>query len=208
MYGIMRADMPTLNKIPTSEELLRLVGADNANAWTRFSETYRGPMLDYAVARLSAGQRHLAEEVVQDVFVTLARRMSDFKYESSKGRFRDYLAMCIRNKIADYMSAGKREAEMKQKLAASLAEESSSGNSRSFADSLLADAVRRIRESGRLERTTWNIYHENVVDGVPSAELSSKYGIKANAVHQIKSRVSKMIREEYERLKQMRPWNE
>ena len=86
--------------------------------------------------------------------------------------------------------------------------QTASSNQKSFSDALLAEAVRHVHQSGRIEAKTWDIYRENVVDGVPSAKVADKYGIAANAVYQIKSRVSKMVREEYERLKRIRPWNE
>ena len=199
--------MPELHEIPTSEELLKLVGSGNADAWTRFFNAYKGPMQAYAESRLAPGFQHLVDEVVQEVFVTLARRMSEFKYESSKGRFRDYLAKCVRSKIADLIRECKKEAAMRQKISEQSLQAASS-NQKSFSDALLAEAVRHVHQSGRIEAKTWDIYRENVVDGVPSAKVADKYGIAANAVYQIKSRVSKMVREEYERLKRMRPWNE
>jgi len=199
--------MPLLNQTPTSEELLKLVGAGNANAWTSFYNSYKDPMIAYARSRLPSGKRQLAEEVVQDVFVALARRMSDFKYESSQGRFRDYLATCIRNRIMDRLKAEQRETEDKKELAERLMEKSPK-RSCAFADSLLAEAVKRVRESGRLEQATWDVYRENVVDGLPAAEVAAQHGIEANAVYQIKNRVSKMVRDEYNRLNQLRPWHE
>ena len=108
--------MPELHEIPTSEELLKLVGSGNADAWTRFFNAYKGPMQAYAKSRLAPGFQHLVDEVVQEVFVTLARRMSEFKYESSKGRFRDYLAKCVRSKIADRIRDCKQEAAKRQKI--------------------------------------------------------------------------------------------
>lgn len=199
--------MPLLNQTPTSEELLKLVGAGNANAWTSFYNSYKDPMIAYARSRLPSGKRQLAEEVVQDVFVALARRMSDFKYESSQGRFRDYLATCIRNKVMDRLMAEQREAEGKKELAERLLDEAAKRHS-AFADTLLAEAVRRVRESGRLERATWDVYRENVVEGVPAAKVAAQHGIEANAVYQIKSRVSAMVRDEYDRLNKLRPWHE
>ena len=192
--------MPELHEIPTSEELLKLVGSGNADAWTRFFNAYKGPMQVYAESRLAPGFQHLVDEVVQEVFVTLARRMSEFKYESSKGRFRDYLAKCVRSKIADRIRECKKEAAMRQKIS-ELTLQAASSNQKSFSDALLAEAVRHVHQSGRIEAKTWDIYREN-------AKVAAKYGIAANAVYQIKSRVSKMVREEYERLKRMRPWNE
>jgi len=199
--------MALLHQKITSEELLRLVGAGNADSWSVFYETYCNPMLAYARSRLPSGKRQLAEDVVQDVFVALARRMSDFRYESSQGRFRDYLATCIRNKVLDRLMAEQREAEGKKELAERLLDDAAKRHS-AFADSLLAEAVKRIRESGRLEQATWDIYRKNVVEGVPAADVAAQHGIEANAVYQIKNRVSRMVREEYKRLNKLRPWHE
>lgn len=196
-----------LNKIPTSEELLRLVGTQNECAWTQFVAVYRGALLSFAAYLLGKGApSDAAEDIVQEVLRAIVRRMTSFKYESSKGRFRDYLATMVRNEVIEYRKRQTREQENK----AEYLEEAKNAphGEKVFKDALLGAALRKVRADGQVEDRTWRIYEEYVRDGEDAKVVAERHQVTVNSVYQIKNRISTLIRDEYNRLKAVRPWTD
>ena len=194
-----------LNKIPTSEELLRLVGTRNEDAWTRFVAVYRDAMLKLAKFLLGdVAPSDAAEEVVQKVLLSMVRRMRTFKYESSKGRFRDYLTTTVRNAATEYL---RRQASEQKRRKEYLAEVRDAPRGEEvFKDAVLSAALRKVRAEGQVEDRTWRIYEEYVRDGRSSKDVAARHRVTVNSVYQIKNRISALIRDEYNRLKVLRPW--
>ncbi len=85
----------------TQATLLRRLrdGADPL-AWDQFFERY-WPMI-YALARHRGCSDHTAEEIVQDVMLKVFEQRDVFQYDPERGRFRDWLATVVRNKVAEY----------------------------------------------------------------------------------------------------------
>jgi RNA polymerase sigma-70 factor, ECF subfamily len=88
------------------DELLKLrfkLGSDEA--LRRIYEKYLNTMLSVAMAFLN--DAHAAEDVVHDVFVSLAQTADGFRLT---GNLKHYLATCVANKARDKLRAGKRHA--------------------------------------------------------------------------------------------------
>ena len=85
----------------TQATLLRRMreGADPL-AWDQFFERY-WPMI-YALARHRGCSDHTAEEIVQEVMLKVFEQRDVFQYDPQRGRFRDWLATLVRNKVAEY----------------------------------------------------------------------------------------------------------
>lgn len=82
----------------TSPTLLeRVCDLDNQVAWREFDERYRELILRYVQRR--GLQPADAEDVRQEVMLTLARNLRRFEYREELGRFRDYLRTIVRNAI-------------------------------------------------------------------------------------------------------------
>jgi RNA polymerase sigma factor (sigma-70 family) len=73
------------------------------DALKRIYEKYLNYMLSVAMAFLNDG--HAAEDVVHDVFVSLAKSPERFRLT---GNLRHYLATCVANKARDRLRSGKR----------------------------------------------------------------------------------------------------
>ncbi|HUT90149.1 MAG TPA: sigma-70 family RNA polymerase sigma factor [Thermoguttaceae bacterium] len=74
-------------------------GADPL-VWDEFFERYG--RLIYAAARARACSEHTAEEIVQDVMLTLFQGRDVFRYDPARGRFRDWLCGVVRNKVYEF----------------------------------------------------------------------------------------------------------
>jgi RNA polymerase sigma factor (sigma-70 family) len=83
---------------PTLLESLR-DGAD-PYSWEEFFRRY-WPLI-YGYAKHEGCSEHTAEDIVQDVMTTVFQQRCVFRYDPQRGRFRSWLGMVVRNKIAEY----------------------------------------------------------------------------------------------------------
>lgn len=74
-------------------------GSDHL-AWDEFFERYWRAL--FGAARRRGCSEHSAEEIVQDVMLAVFESQDVFRYDPSRGRFRDWLAALVRNKVAEY----------------------------------------------------------------------------------------------------------
>ncbi len=87
-------------KSSTSATLLdRLRDGRDGLAWDEFFQRYG--LLIYTYASRRGCSSHTAEEIVQDVMLKLFERKDVFRYDPERGRFRDWLATVVRNKVAE-----------------------------------------------------------------------------------------------------------
>src|SRR5205814_8154843 len=77
-------------------ELLRL--PDQASAWGRFVKLYT-PLLFFWARRLGLPDAD-ARDLVQEIFLTLVRKLPEFRYDRAKG-FRNWLRTAVLNKWRD-----------------------------------------------------------------------------------------------------------
>jgi len=79
--------------------LERLRDGTDAVAWEEFFDCYW--RLIFASARRRGCSEHTAEEIVQDVMLAVFEKKHVFRYDPAQGRFRDWLAAVVRNKVAE-----------------------------------------------------------------------------------------------------------
>ena len=88
------------------DELLKLrLKLGRADGLRRIYEKYLDYLLSVAMAFVNDAQA--AEDIVHDVFVSLARSATQFRL---RGNLKHYLATCVANKARDRLRAGKRHA--------------------------------------------------------------------------------------------------
>jgi RNA polymerase sigma-70 factor (ECF subfamily) len=78
--------------------LRRLRDGSDPLAWEEFFGRYWS--LIYGFARRRGCSEHTAEEIVQDVMLKVFEQIDLFQYDPARGRFRDWLATVVRNRVA------------------------------------------------------------------------------------------------------------
>lgn len=93
---------PERETLPTRRSLLnRLRDLDDHASWQAFFDTYW--RLIYNVARKSGLGDAEAQDVVQETVIAVARRMPAFRYDPSKGSFKQWLLVITRRRIQDQL---------------------------------------------------------------------------------------------------------
>src|ERR1041384_169400 len=105
----MQMEPGTDSYLPTRQSLLsRLRDWQDHDGWREFFDTYW--RMIYRVARQAGLEDSAAQDVVQNTFIYLARRMPKFSYDPARGSFKSWLRRVTRSRIA----ALRRRAEMKE----------------------------------------------------------------------------------------------
>ncbi|MCA9166655.1 MAG: sigma-70 family RNA polymerase sigma factor [Planctomycetales bacterium] len=177
----------------TSASLLeRLCAEPDAAAWERFVQLYT-PLLFYWT--LSSGlARHDAEDLVQDVFEVLLRKLPEFQYDASKG-FRNWLRTITMNKWRDSQRRAAKRIQAK------------SIDDMGECDWELPELTEQEYRQGLTDRalqlvapeftsTTWTAFRKTAIEGLDPAEVATELGISRNAVYVARSRVLGRLRKE------------
>lgn len=182
-----------MNTTPVS--LLEQVrDSTNHAAWVRFVKLYT-PLLYYWVRQTGFSTQE-SDDLVQEVFAILARKMRDFTYDKDK-TFRGWLRTVALNKWRDlkrrkqldtvpFQDSEATQAELPDAAAQFWDEE--------YRTHLMRRALVVMKSdfSEQCWRTVWQL----VVEGKKAADIAAEQGRTVNAVHADRFRVLTRLREE------------
>lgn len=181
----------------TSATLLgRLRNGDDAVAWQAFFNRYWRAV--YVFARRLGCSAQTADDVVQDVMLTVFEKRDVFRYDPSRGRFRNWLHAVARQRIVSRHRKRKREKHGRRGIDdVDLTDEDARGPDaawqEAFEQSLLAalcDVVRR-----EVEPATWQAFELTALHDTPAAEAADLTGLSRNAVYLARKRVLARLRQ-------------
>jgi RNA polymerase sigma factor (sigma-70 family) len=81
--------------------ITRLKNWDDKSGWQEFMDKY-GRFI-FGMARKQGFGIEEAEDVVQDVLVSVAKKMPEFRYQGDKGSFKAWLVMIVKSRIIDHL---------------------------------------------------------------------------------------------------------
>jgi RNA polymerase sigma-70 factor (ECF subfamily) len=184
--------------VETSATLLsQLRDGTRPLAWDEFFQRY-WPLI-YGFARRRGCSDDTAEDVVQDVMLKIFERRDVFRYDASRGRFRDWLGAVVRNQVAEYR---RRPSERARVLAGEDAAECAKETEESQPDALwerafesailmaLMDVVRR-----EADPRDYLAFELTTLAGVAPAGVAAVTGLSRNAVYKARRRVLKRLRD-------------
>jgi RNA polymerase sigma-70 factor (ECF subfamily) len=170
--------------------LMQLRQSDNHRAWERFVRLYT-PLLLYWARQLGL-QEQDAADLVQDVLLTLVRKLPDFRYHHG-GSFRGWMRTVLMNTWRDRRQrapAAPLDSDVEPQAPA----EDQILEEREYRLYVLGRALRLM--SADFEPATWQACWETVVVDRPAADVAAELGITVNAVYLAKSRVLSRLRQD------------
>ena len=188
----------------TSASLLtRLRHAGDKPAWDRFVDLY-APLLARWAGQLTA-DASAADDLVQDVFLALLRKLPGFRYDPAES-FRGWLRTLLLNRWRDRLRDADRRVKHEAAAARERPGETEPADFLSEAEyrrGLVARALELVRDEFR--PATWAAFTGHGVEGRPAAEVGAEVGLTANAVYQATFRVLRRVRLELDGLIDLPP---
>jgi RNA polymerase sigma-70 factor (ECF subfamily) len=191
--------------IDTNETLLERVRKTDAHdAWKLFYEQYWAVILGYA--RKLGLNEHQAEEVLQETMVALMRQLPEFQYDRNRGKFRNFLLTIVHRKSLAALRRARRERDTKVPWETVQHEQPDEAPARLTAEmlerwqeSVLEAVLQQLARDERIGTDTLAVFRAYVIEGLPASEVAARFGLKENAVYQIKNRLSRRVQEKVER---------
>ena len=181
------------NESTRSSVIRPVANTENEAAWQRFFDLYAGFV--FSIARSKGLNDTDADDIVQMVFIDLARNLPSFKYDQEKGRFRPYLAALVKWRVIDRLKAVRRDAALKAGFMEEV-KETGQGDEE-FADRewkavAMDHALRRIKSSVRPEH--YAAFVASTVEGQDTETVMKLYNLSRDNLYQIRKRLSERLR--------------
>jgi RNA polymerase sigma factor (sigma-70 family) len=184
--------------------LTRIKDGKDTAAWREFLQLY-GPVV-YSFARNRGLQDADAADVMQDTMRSVARNASKLIYDPKRGTFRGWLYTIARNKVYNFLTAGKNKpkgggdpdnAERLENVA-DHRDDTEENFELEYQRRLSAKAMENVKNE--FQKATWQAFWETAVEGKNPAEVGKALKMSAGAVYVAKSRVLARLRDEVKQM--------
>lgn len=179
----------------TNTSLLRRVRDPSDHAsWAEFVALYE-PIL-FAYVRKHNLDHNDARDLVQNIFISLLRKLPQFELDRSKGRFRTWLWRVSSNAVVDWDRGRQRVRKVEatrrsQKPEAALENPDPEWESM-YRQRVLKFALEQVR--GKTIPRTWACFEEHLLKGRPGGLVGAELGLPANTVYKNAGRVLKDVK--------------
>lgn len=185
-----------------SSSLLLQAQAMEPEAWVRLVQAF-SPIV-YRWAYQSGLSANDSADVVQDVFVSLAKNISNFERQKEKASFRSWLATIARNRVRDHFRKKEKRAygiggtaglERLQNVPTP-PDDQQLEHSISVAalDKRLPARVLEIVKAD-CQPKTWQAFWETTIRGDAAADVAQRLEMSLASVYQARSRILRRLRE-------------
>ncbi len=176
----------------TDKTLLRKIKDGDEMSWDIFYTSYR-PFI-YSIAQRSDLRRDECEELVQQVMVAIFKGGKHFQYDPDLGKFRNYLAVVVRNQIGELF---RRRPQGEVTYLETLDQRANCDFDGMFLAEyrkhILKMALDELRE--RLGTTTFEAFHLSVIQGRKVSEVAAALELSEGSIYVYKERCLKMLRQ-------------
>ncbi len=193
------------DSLPTRASLLsRLRDLGDSDSWRAFFETYW--RLIYNVARKSGLSDDVAQDVVQETVIAVARKMPEFRYDPAKGSFKQWLLLITRRRIHDQLRRQYRSvpvADARPEELTRSAEQVPSPNpppdaqfdaawEQEWRENLFHAVLARVRQKANPK--SYQVFDYCVLQELPAAQVAKMLGLNAAQVYLARHRVSAQVK--------------
>ena len=214
----VRGEMPSL-----STSLLNRVQEMQPDAWSRLTSVF-SPIV-YRWSRESGLTRADSADIVQEVFIAVARNIATFERQKDKGSFRSWLATITRNKVRDRFrkiqrsvnSVGGTQAfeqlnNLPDKNDLESMDSSPIPLPASQSDELLSQVIDPKQLEFRIparvlqlvkkncDQKTWQAFWMTTIKEIPAVDVARQLNLSISSVYQAKSRILRRIRARMEEI--------
>ena len=199
--------------LPTRQSLLsRLRNWQDQEGWREFFDTYW--RLIYNVARKSGLADVEAQDVVQNTFLYLSRRMPNFRYDRARGSFKSWLRVVTRSRISAFRRSEKSVNAMLREPLANVEDDASDPIEaipdpaaealdevwqREWQANLLEAAFRRVR--AKVSSQQLLIFRMASSEKLALSQVAKKLGVSLAQVYLARHRVGRLLKSEIELLR-------
>lgn len=169
--------------------------------WKDFYDRYV-PLIKGFAQRAGAREEE-AEDVAHEVIANFFRASHRFQYDASTGRFRGYLKAATLNAMRARWRKRKGQVNVEDDsgLPATDSNELDAVWDQEWTRSVIDRAIIAVQTHGKQSDQSWEAFDLYGRRGVPVNEISNRLGMTPIAIRQAKSRISRQIREEIERIR-------
>lgn len=188
----------------TSRTLIRQAKANDADAWRRLVHTYSRRI--YRWCRHGGLQPADASNVAQEVLRSVARKLPDFRHEHATDTFRGWLRRITVNKINDHFRIESRQLAQPrggtdahrqlQHITLPPAYEPTWETAKPSGPSRILDAAQLEKVRSQFSERDWKMFWRVAVDGQSAVEVGDEFGVTANTVRIVKTRLLKKLRDQ------------
>lgn len=183
------------NETTRSSVLKAVADTSNEKAWKRLFDLYAGFV--FSIARSKGLTVTDSDDIVQNVFVDLARNLPQFNYDRTKGRFRSYLIGLVNWRVTDKLRAGKRDVDLKSQygedMKGAVAEDDGSFLEDEWRAAAMEEALRRIKDEVNPDH--FAAFVASTIEGQDTETVMNLYSITRDNLYQIRKRLTLKLKE-------------
>jgi RNA polymerase sigma-70 factor (ECF subfamily) len=195
-------EVPSTDSLLTESSLLQRAQQSDVRAWQRLAALYT-PLV-YRWCRLHGLQPVDAENVGQDVLLTLYRSLPGFEIRPENGSFRGWLRTIVVNKVRDH---ARRMSQQAAAIGGSdalvilqlVADSDATLNEPHQEINLLFRRAVELIHSEFSERD-WRVFQRVVIDDAAAQDVATEMDLTVNTVYLVKSRILRRLKTEFQGL--------
>ena len=196
---------PDRDEFQTRGSLLLRLNSDGTHerelGWQDFYDRYVPLIMGFA--RRTGARDEEAEDVAHEVMANFFRASNQFEYDPSTGRFRGYLKAATLNTLRGRWRKQKPMIDVDAGSDLPIEDRVDADEmwEREWTRNLITRALTAVKWNGRQSEQSWEAFELYGRRGVPIEEVSSRLGMNPDAIRQAKSRISRQVRAEIERIR-------
>lgn len=191
--------------------LSRLKNWEDQKSWKEFFDTYW--KLVYSVALKAGLTATEAEEVVQETFISVAKKIPEFQYDPARGSFKGWLLNTTRWRIADQFRKRKKDGPLRRSGATATTGTTTIEGipdpavdfrriyEEEWETNLFERAVERLKH--RVDARQFQIFDLYVLKKWPVSKVAKTLGVSSGRIYLTKHRLSLLVKKEIKALQKL-----